>query len=422
MLFRLVPLPTVKLLQACWQALLHHPLRSFLTALGMVIAVAGVTAIVAVTAGMNQTLVKNFSQLGTETLLVRSNLFKALNKQQLQPMTVRDWHALQNLQPGISTVVAFGRVSLGQSAGQGVLLRYQQRSQAGRLLASSANLPQMTGRYPSAGRFFTDDDSAARRRVALVSAELAGQLGLADDITAAQPLAQLPLLQVGDYQLRVIGIMPGGNRDILGTSADVYLPLGLAQQMNGNELALEFGFRSLDAGATADIRRQVSQLLRQVQRTAPGEAANFVIESAAELIALQTNTLDMVRRVLLLVVAIALLVGCIGIMNVMLASVSERTREIGLLRALGASRGYIQSRVLLESAWLSVGGSLAGIVLGYALAWVIIMTLPAIETVVLPPLAVLLTVASAVLVGLCCGALPARRAAALTPLAALNME
>ena len=105
-----------------------------------------------------------------------------------------------------------------------------------------------------------------------------------------------------------------------------------------------------------------------------------------------------------------------------MASVSERTREIGLLRALGASRGYIQSRVLLESALLSVGGSLAGIVLGYALAWVIIMTLPAIETVVLPPLAVLLTVASAVLVGLCCGALPARRAAALTPLAALNME
>lgn len=216
--------------------------------------------------------------------------------------------------------------------------------------------------------------------------------------------------------------MPGGNRDILGTSADVYLPLGLAQQINGAELELEFGFRSLESAATDDIRRQVSQLLRQVQRTAPGEAANFVIESAAELIELQTNTLDTVRRVLLLVVAIALLVGCIGIMNVMLASVSERTREIGLLRALGASRGYIQSRVLLESALLSVGGSLAGIVLGYALAWFIIMTLPAIDSVVLPPLAVVLTVASAVLVGLCCGALPARRAAALTPLAALNME
>lgn len=189
MLNPVVSLQAVKLVQACWQALLHHPLRSFLTALGMVIAVAGVTAIVAVTEGMNQTLVKNFSQLGAETLLVRSNLFKALNKQQLVPMTARDWHALQNLQAGISTVVAFGRVSLAQTGGQAALIRYQQRSQAGRLLASSANLPQMTGRYPLAGRFFTEDDSAARRRVALVSAELASQLGLPLDLAVAQPLA-----------------------------------------------------------------------------------------------------------------------------------------------------------------------------------------------------------------------------------------
>ncbi|MBU2277901.1 MAG: FtsX-like permease family protein, partial [Gammaproteobacteria bacterium] len=234
--------------------------------------------------------------------------------------------------------------------------------------------------------------------------------------------ADKPLLQIGNFQLQVIGIMPGGNRDILGTSADVYLPLGFAMQLNPKDIALEFGFRSLDESNTEHIKRQVNQLLRQIQGTRPNETANFVIENATELKQFQTDTLGTIRTVLLLVIAISLIVGCIGIMNVMLASVSERTREIGLLRAIGASQSYIQSRVLTEAAILTTVGALAGILLGLGIATIIAAGIPQIEQVILPPAAVVLTVCCAILVGIACGALPARKAALLSPITALNLE
>ncbi|MBU1438250.1 MAG: ABC transporter permease [Gammaproteobacteria bacterium] len=402
-------------LRSCLNELRSHALRSMLTTLGIVIAVAGVISIVAITEGMNHSLVKNFSQLGTETMMVRQNIFKAMNNDVLQPMTEREWFALQNLQTGISAVAAFSRVELPGTGVSGVRISYAGRSQIGRLLATSANLPQMTGRYPIDGRYFADSDSDARRRVCLVSEELAATLNL-------QLGANKPLLQIGNFQLQVIGIMPGGNRDILGTSADVYLPLGFAMQLNPKDIALEFGFRSLDESNTEHIKRQVNQLLRQIQGTRPNETANFVIENATELKQFQTDTLGTIRTVLLLVIAISLIVGCIGIMNVMLASVSERTREIGLLRAIGASQSYIQSLVLTEAAILTTVGALAGILLGLGIATIIAAGIPQIEQVILPPAAVVLTVCCAILVGIACGALPARKAALLSPITALNLE
>lgn len=403
-------------LHSCWLELRCHALRSTLTTIGIVFAVAGVISIVALTAGLDHSLVKNFNQLGSDTLIVRQNIFKALNREKLQPMAEREWHALQNLQPGISAVATFSRVQLSSTEAFGTRIRYQQQSHIGSLLATSANLPEMIGRYPIAGRFYADSDSDARRRVCLVSEELAEKFNF-----NLSKMSQI-FLQIGSYQLQVIGIMPGGSRDIIGTSADVYLPLGLAKQLSDGPLEMNFGFRSLDPLAAARITDEVKQLLRQIQNTRPNENSNFVIESAEAIKKMETDMLDTVRRVLLLVVAISLVVGCIGIVNVMLASVSERTREIGLLRALGASQAYIQSRVLVESALLCSCGAGVGIALGYGMAAIIATTIPQIGQAILPPSAVLLTVLSAIVVGLLCAVLPARKAAALSPLTALNME
>lgn len=397
------------------EALMAHSLRSFLTSLGIIIAVAGVICIIAIGEGLNASLTKNFRSMGSETILIKQNVFKRFSDKPYQAVTENEWHALNNQLSGSSPVAAFTRFTVGNFSLSGIEIRYQDKLHFGHMLATSPELPKFTGRPPIIGRYLASSDTHSKARLAVISEELAEKLSLPDN-----PIGQI--IRVAEQSLEVIGVMPGKSRDIFGTSADVYISLGLAKQWSSKPLTIDLGFQIIDPSNSVSIVQQARQILRQVQATKPGDSDDFILEDASEIRAQSLDILKSVSLVLMLVAAIALVVGCIGIMNVMLASVAERTREIGLLRALGASKEHIKWRILTETILLTGSGAFLGVFLGLVLANIIAAGFEQIEQVFLSTSTIVVTLLFTAAIGLLCGALPAARAAKLTPVTALNKD
>lgn len=399
------------IVRQAWAQIRAYALRSTLTALGIVIAVTGVIAIACVMQALESGVNRELSKLGAANVMVGTNWKKLMSGKPVSSMSRRDWAALRSHVPGISAVVATARVD---AAGK---VRYGQNGLALSVLAASDQLPSLYRLYPELGRFLADSDENAHLRVCVISSDIVKRLGL-----PANPIGAR--LQIGRLQLQIIGVMPGEGRggSDLSQIGEVYIPFSVAEDITGKESELHFGFRVLAPEQHAQVLERVRQVLRQSQQTVTADDDNFVVEDAAAVRKANDVIIGLISLVLLAIVSIALLVGGIGIMNVMLVSVTERTSEIGILRALGATRQQIRVQFLVEAAILSGLGALAGVLCGALLAAVIVSFIPHAEGAQLPLWAVFTSVGVAVVVGLISGALPAARAADLNPVAALAKE
>lgn len=395
-----------------WRQLHAYALRSVLTALGIVIAVTGVITVAGVMAGLQSGVNRELAELGAETIMLAPNFRKAMDGKNLEYLGWREWQMLQRI-PGIATPVASINVR-----SNGAQSKLDATRSAPKVVGVSDQFPDLYRQVPLHGRFLLPSDESGHLRVCVIGDHMVERLRLPPDAVLGSTI------RLGVLALRVVGVMPA-NGDRSGSAqqfGDIYVPLSVADELNARESGMQLAFRLRDPSQREHVLRDLSQRLRQTMGTAPNEEDDFRIEDAAQIRRTNDAIIGMVSLVLVLVVSVALLVGGVGIMNVMLVSVTERTREIGVLRALGATRRHIRLQFLTEAALLSALGAFVGVILGWGLASLIVLVIPNAQGAVLPLWAVVASVGGAILVGLVAGAVPAMRAANLDPVLALAAE
>jgi len=392
-----------------------HKLRSFLTTLGIIIGVASVIAVISLIQGLSYSITSKFEGLGSNSLTVRSDTpFEQAMQGKRNRLTLRDLEMLQHHVDDIRDVTPI-MLALGDFGGS---VRFQGHSTMSRIIATRPSFQDARQIYPRLGRFITDGDDASRRRVAVIGETLRENLKLPDD-----PIGQF--IELGGEWFKVVGLTePRG--EMFGFSQDDYaiIPFGTGLALSPDALRedVQISFNVADIDQIDAVTDRVTTLFRQLHDLKPGQPNDFKVETASQLTESFSKIIGTMTLVLGGIVGVSLLVGGIGIMNIMLVSVTERTREIGICKALGAKRQHILLQFLIEATTLSLLGGSVGLVLGYALGYGAALLIPGFPGAVVPWWAVALAFGFSTLVGIVFGLMPAAKAARLDPIEALRYE
>jgi putative ABC transport system permease protein len=398
-----------------------HKLRSLLTMLGMIFGVAAVVAMLSIGAGAQQEVMAFIEQLGVRNLIVEAR--EATDWQSHQKMrkisaglTFQDFRVIQANVEGITAATARKRFTPTK-------LLPKPQGDAPIVYGVSPSYQTIANLHVASGRFFDDAETVAGAPIAVLGEGAAAALFGTDD-----PIGRH--LKVNEQWFQVVGVAGPQltvQTDVAGLPAQdrnnlIYVPLysaifrledgqsGFKDEIDGIYLQL----RSSD-----DIPSSAS-LLRGLLNVAHREAGDFTIVSPAELLAEQRRTQRIFEMVMVAIASISLLVGGIGIMNIMLASVMERTREIGVRRAIGAKRRDVIRQFLIETTIISLAGGVLGVLLGVGLSQ-LIGYLAGWSTIV-TTWSIVLAFFVSVAIGLIFGLYPAARAAGLDPVKALHYE
>lgn len=381
-------------------------LRTGLSALGIAIGIAMVVLLTSIGAGVREFVLAEFSQFGTHLIAI------APGKTQTHGATVGMFGSVRPLT--IDDAVALARVRNVEVADplvQGnVEARAQGRSRRVTVYGVGSEFPQALRMQVGVGRFLPPDDPRAPRAFAVLGSKVRAEL-----FGATNPLGAR--IQVGRDRYRVVGVMaPKGQ--VLGFDMDdiVYIPAARALELFNRDGLMEIH-------VVYDPDAALEQVVADIRRTlvARHGEEDFTITPQQQML----DTLGSVLNVLTFAVGalggVSLLVGAVGILTIMTISVTERTGEVGLLRALGAGRGQVLALFLSEAAVLAALGGFAGLVMGAGLAQLLHLAVPALPVDTPWDFAVAAEVI-AIAIGLIAGVLPARRAAGLTPVEALRAE
>jgi len=406
-------------MRVAWEAILKNKIRSFLTMLGIIIGVAAVIMSVAISTGTEATIQEQITSLGSNLLFVQSNFGRGgpgggEGARQSTGLIYDDATAIQNGVNGVAAVVVeqntsqtvkFGSVQLTGVAIDG----------------SSPGLPTVRGMKVANGRYFNDNDVTHKQKVAVLGYKIAQEL-----FGDSNPLGQY--ISVGTTQLAVIGVM-AEKGSVGGTDFDsrIYTPITVVfEKFTPSRFARIIGNRvfaitvSVDPNANMDnIITQINLLLTK-RHGLTLATADFAITTQSDIISTRESTTAAFRNLLAWVAGVSLIVGGIGIMNIMLVSVTERTREIGIRQSIGATPNDIRLQFLIEALLLSIVGGLIGVLVGIGGSY-LFGTFSAMRTVVSVS-SIFLAFGSAALVGAFFGFYPANQAAKLDPIEALRYE
>ena len=392
-------------------AIRANALRSVLTTLGIVIGVGAVITMVALGEGAQQRVQQQIETMGTTVLTIRpgQQFWGGVSRGETQ-MRIEDAEALRSETLGLLKVSP----------------ELQSRMQVAYLRWNSSNT--LMGVWPEyfeiynhevvAGRFFTEGELRGRRRVAVLGHNLPESLG-----ETPPELLIGQTIQLRGIPFEVIGVLAEkGDAAWVRPDDQVFIPQSTAQyRVMGGRDRLNAIYASTES--TEELDRaygEIDRIMRREHRIRPGEEADFNIRNSADLLETFNETNETFTLLLAGIAGVSLLVGGIGIMNIMLVSVTERTREIGVRKALGATRRAIMTQFLVEALFLCVLGGLLGVVVGYGAAE--LMTRVAEWETVVAPQAVAVALAFSAGIGLFFGIWPARRASMLDPIDALRYE
>ena len=402
-------------MRIAWEAILKNKVRSILTMLGIIIGVAAVIMVVAISAGTEATIQEQITSLGSNLVFVQGAFTRGGPGQApTGGLVFDDAAAIQDGVQGVVSVVVEQFSSETVKAG-GVALEDVE------ILGTTTGFPSVRDIEVANGRYFSDAEIERKVKVAVLGSSIATEL-----FGQTDPVGQY--ITVGNTKLAVIGVLAGkglvGNTDY---DARVYLPISVVfQKFTPSFFARIQGDRVRMIYVEVDPNANLDQIITQIQlllvkrHKVTLDTADFSITTQQDIIAAQESTTAAFRSLLAWVAGVALIVGGIGIMNIMLVSVTERTREIGIRQAVGATPDDIRLQFLTEALMLSIVGGLIGMLVGMG-GSLLFGALGDMRTVLVPS-SVLLAFGSAAVVGVFFGYYPADQAARLDPIDALRYE
>jgi putative ABC transport system permease protein len=390
-----------------------NKLRSLLTLLGNIVAVSSIITVVSLIQGMNSTVSDAvMSDLGADTFTI-DRMGMTTNEEDLERarnnprITLDEALAIKRFSDHIESVMAQANNSAPIAYGN-------EEIESVRIQGVSGDYANFSMFDAERGRVLSFTEVERHRPVVVLGWEVADRLfGTTDPIDK--------VVRIRGVHFRVVGVSEKKGA-IFGNSMDSFavIPLGAFHKLFGSRQSLQVMIKPRDAALVQTAKDDARVALRIKRRLEPAEPDNFGIVSSDSVLDIYNQATAGIFAVLVGVVALSLVVGGIVIMNIMLMVVSERTREIGLRKALGAKRRDIMSQVLTESITLSTFGGVVGILLGFAFAMLLAAVTPLPATLEL--WSIVLGVGITAAVGLFFGAYPAARAAALDPIEALRRE
>jgi putative ABC transport system permease protein len=398
-------------LSISWDALRANKMRSVLTTLGIIIGVVTVTLMGATITGLDRAFIKSISSLGADVFYVQRNDWLTrtqedwLKQRKRRPIQVADAEALA----GQLTLAA----AVAPTVDDPAPVKYKNRS------ASSVTVVGTTEEYlfasgvgVSQGRFLSPTDAAGGRPVCVLGDQVGTNLFLNES-----PLGNK--IKIGDQSYEVIGVLEKQG-SLFGDSLDNRVIIPLKQYIGSIERdpSLNIMVKARQLVQLDEAREELRQAMRRVRRLAPSQPDDFAINQQDQIIDMFHRVAGTIAVIGLFITGLSLFVGGIGIMNIMFVSVTERTREIGIRKAIGAKRRTILLQFLTEAACICLLGGLIGLGIAWPLTFLMQKFLPAVMSPAIIAVALLVSLAT----GIVSGFLPAWRAARMDPVDALRSE
>lgn len=407
----------ISVIKIAWRGLNRNKLRSLLTMLGVIIGVAAVIIMIAVSAGTEATISEQITSLGTNLIFVQQSFGRGGPSPQRGSsggLVYDDATAIAEQVDGVANVVveqnSDGTIKAGDVTLEDVSI-----------VGTSPGFPSVRDMEIASGRYFTDKDVERKQKVAVLGASLAEEL-FGEEPAVGQTIS------VANTKLTVIGVF--AERGLVGNvdfDDRLYLPITVVfQKLLPSMFARVMGdqvrmitVESEEGVDSTELVSKIEQLLAK-RHDLGLDALDFTVSTQQDLIDTRASTTEAFRNLLAWVAAVSLVVGGIGIMNIMMVSVTERTREIGIRQSVGATPSDIRWQFLTEALLLSLVGGLIGVAVGIGGA-VLFGALGGMRTVVVPG-SIFLAFGSAAAIGIFFGYYPANKAAQLDPIEALRHE
>ena len=403
-------------MKIAFRALRVNKLRSALTMLGIIIGVGAVIAMVAVGSGATQRIQEQIASIGSNVIIVQPGSMNLGGVRQgwgfAQTLTEDDARAV-----GTECRSVIYSAPMQQNQAQVV---FGNNNWFTRIQGTTADYLTIRDMQVASGQPFTQSDVDSSAKVALLGKTVADNL-----FSGADPVGQI--IRVKKVPFTVVGVLAPKGQSPTGQDQDdmIIMPISTAKKkvIGGRQNNMQVVGQILvqaHEGATKIAVSEIEGLLRQRHRLQPTQDDDFAVQNLEEVFAAQETSAEVMSILLASIASVSLIVGGIGIMNIMLVSVTERTKEIGLRQAVGAKTGDILSQFLVEAVTLSVAGGTVGIILGVGAS--LLISYFADWSTLVSPGSVLLAFLFSALVGVFFGYYPARKAAFLDPIEALRYE
>ncbi|MDB6123967.1 MAG: transporter efflux protein [Pedosphaera sp.] len=399
-------------LSIAWDAIRANKMRSILTTLGIIIGIVTVTLMGSAINGMDQAFHKSISMMGADMLYVNRFAWLAHSEAEWRKGQKRREITL-NQAKRVEKEMTLAR-AVAPLVGMNQTVKYKEKSASGVTILGSTEQFLTTSSFTvGQGRFMTQAEADGGRPVCIIGLDVATNL-----FANESPLGKQ--IKVGPRSLEIIGVLDKQGSFLGLKSLDNQVIIPIQQLLIGYWRNPDFQIqvKALRLDQLEETKEELRGVMRKIRRLAPGDEDDFAINQQEQFLTMYNKVAGTIAAVGLLITGLSLFVGGIGIMNIMFVSVAERTREIGVRKAIGAKRRTILMQFLIEAATICLLGGLVGLAITYVCTLVLAVWLPVSMSLSVMGLAILVSL----LTGLISGFLPAWRAARMDPVEALRNE